>query len=97
MNYREALLLTIKKFNLEQTEISRRTEILERRGKGKMVRADQLNRYLRGKRDIFASTHETIIRSLDDEHRAFYLSLLENQWNYPLRLKPANLQRAQLN
>lgn len=78
---REALLKTIKTYKIESTELSRRTEVLERRGKGKMVRPDQLSRYLRGKKDLMSEGQETLICALDEEHRNFYLSLVATQWS----------------
>lgn len=76
MKYREALKLTIEKFDLVQAELSRKTAELEKEGKGKKVATDQLNRYLKGKKDIYSEGLETLVRSLGDIPRAFYLALI---------------------
>lgn len=75
MNNREALKQTFKRFQLVQAEISRRTEELENQGKGKKVQVDQLNRYLKGKRDLYNEAFETVIKALDEVPRAFFKAL----------------------
>lgn len=75
-SHREALKITIEKFELAQAEMSRKTEELEKQGKGKKVAKDQLNRYLKGKHDLHSERHDTLTRTLDDVAYAFYIALL---------------------
>lgn len=74
--HREALRETIERFKLVQAELSRKTEQLEKQGKGKKVATDSLNRYLKGKKDLYSEALETLENALDDVPRAFYFALL---------------------
>lgn len=74
--HREALRETIERFKLVQAELSRKTEELEKAGKGKKVATDSLNRYLKGKKDLYSEALETLENALDDVPRAFYFALL---------------------
>lgn len=76
MFFRKAYLITLDHFKLRQADISRRTEELEKMGVGIRVSSEQLNRYLKGHRDLMGEGIESIVYALPDVPRAFYMSML---------------------